>query len=570
MLAKLLAELNEEPKGDRIKKVFISKNGTIKFDEKRLEQYGDDGSGPAKELVKDLDIPLFSKSGLENKNTNSSQTPIYIIISVNFDGKKGKLLFTLPLKSGKLSAKFKLESEKLDYPEENGDFEIKLDSKANYLVGNERLYDLYLKNGIIKKGNKIHSDLFKKVVKEFINKYKEHFKDKSSSLSFKLYLLPDQAESINVHYEKDKKETKEASSTLVSDTRSTVLSNAKFMSAIDPPFTLNLQESMANFKRMIGFSDAEFEKVTLVREHKIKGDLYWKFFSGRKNLLANYNKRVVGFYGFLESVYERIKRTEDIKEQGSINILCFKQENQKITMLISENMSFKRFKDLGKRIFDEIKLDGEENDDIFEEAFLPSEEVYIDKIKALIYNLPVSKQELIAFFMSKLKDGLEDGKIRLFSAINDSAQSEVIFKYFKRTYNCIKLLCRENMDEAQEFALKIGQIAGHYIKWRKNNEGYNNSLNSILQYNKYDINQLRFVFEQVCRGVALSNIDDKKKEEINEYIKEHLPKEIDGKIGDNRNDLAYFFYKGVFEELGREEKSEKNKLQESKLEYGNK
>ena len=245
---------------------------------------------------------------------------------------------------------------------------------------------------------------------------------------------------------------------------------------------------------------------------------------------------------------------DDYSINGVLKILCFKQANQNIIIFLNENLSFPVYKKIVDKI-NSLRI-SKGNYDVFEENFIISKgkskdySMYIAMIKVFIYDSKVPQSELIKFFIGRLKSN----KV---ISINDAIINkhyENIYKYFKYNEISIKLLCGGlRMDEEQNFAFNVGKIAGKYVKFKRNNHEDNKSLNSILQYSKYDVPQLKFVFQQVSRGIFLSDINESKKQELFRFIKNLVPnssERFEDENSSSKKDLAYFFYKGVFEELG--------------------
>jgi hypothetical protein len=104
------------------------------------------------------------------------------------------------------------------------------------------------------------------------------------------------------------------------------------------------------------------------------------------------------------------------------------------------------------------------------------------------------------------------------------------------------------MNINEDYAYKIGKIAGKYVKFKKDAKETNNSTNDILTYSKYDREKLRHVYSRICIGVNLSKTNATSQNEVSTFIKENTPAE---EIEDSKTneDYAYFFYKGVFENL---------------------
>ena len=104
------------------------------------------------------------------------------------------------------------------------------------------------------------------------------------------------------------------------------------------------------------------------------------------------------------------------------------------------------------------------------------------------------------------------------------------------------------MNKNEEYAYKIGLIAGKYVKFKRKSGEANNSTNDILTYSKYDREKLRFVYSRVSLGVSLSKAADERSDSITQIIKKDIPTdEIDDAKA--HEDYSYFFFKGVFENL---------------------
>ena len=109
------------------------------------------------------------------------------------------------------------------------------------------------------------------------------------------------------------------------------------------------------------------------------------------------------------------------------------------------------------------------------------------------------------------------------------------------------------MESEENFAYHIGEIAGKYIKFKKDIGENNNTLQDIITYSKYDREKLRFVHRRVCLGISLTKPSSDKQNQLTEiikFIRDVMPKD---EINDSNahKDNSYFFYKGVFEQLGK-------------------
>ena len=104
------------------------------------------------------------------------------------------------------------------------------------------------------------------------------------------------------------------------------------------------------------------------------------------------------------------------------------------------------------------------------------------------------------------------------------------------------------MNQNEEFAYRIGKVAGKYLKYKRKVDEITNSTHDILTYSKYDRETLRFVFKRISNSVFLSKASDADKTDIEAALKQERPT---AEIEDSKafDDYSYFFYKGVFETL---------------------
>jgi len=104
------------------------------------------------------------------------------------------------------------------------------------------------------------------------------------------------------------------------------------------------------------------------------------------------------------------------------------------------------------------------------------------------------------------------------------------------------------MDSNEEYAYRIGKIAGEYLNYKRTTRETSNSLYDIMTYTKYDRERLRFVYQKISIGIFLSKKLDTQGQGLVQAIADLMPKdEIDDAKSDT--DFSYFFYKGLFEKL---------------------
>ena len=142
---------------------------------------------------------------------------------------------------------------------------------------------------------------------------------------------------------------------------------------------------------------------------------------------------------------------------------------------------------------------------------------------------------------------------QIFSWINSKNTQDPI-DFFNKTDFCLKTLLginniQEKMDINEKYAYNIGLIAGKYIKFKRKSQEESNSLKDILSYSKYDREKLRFVFSRVSIGLSLSKAEQSSINKVSKFINQNLQLE---EIPDQSAfiDYSYFFFKGVYKELG--------------------
>ena len=90
----------------------------------------------------------------------------------------------------------------------------------------------------------------------------------------------------------------------------------------------------------------------------------------------------------------------------------------------------------------------------------------------------------------------------IFEWIKPESPSKEMKEFFRKAEFCRKVLSDRTasmitLNNAEEFAYKIGRIAGYYVSFRNNVGDKNMSFKDILTYSKYDRTKLRFVFQRI-------------------------------------------------------------------------
>jgi hypothetical protein len=111
------------------------------------------------------------------------------------------------------------------------------------------------------------------------------------------------------------------------------------------------------------------------------------------------------------------------------------------------------------------------------------------------------------------------------------------------------------MKTEEYFAYLIGKSVGKYLQLLKKGGNLDNSAYDLISYDKYDYEKLKFIFERLGRAIGIKKLEDKQ-EEMEKYFNT-VANEIDETLGKlpapeeiKDKDLSFFFYLGVFKELG--------------------
>jgi len=110
---------------------------------------------------------------------------------------------------------------------------------------------------------------------------------------------------------------------------------------------------------------------------------------------------------------------------------------------------------------------------------------------------------------------------------------------------------QELLTAEEKFAINTGRIAGKYVSFKRKIGQDSNSLSTILTFSKYDKTSLYRVISLVCTGIRLAKVPADKenlRNDMDKFAKENYPKEDFGQ-GNTSKDYAYFFHRGVYQEL---------------------
>ena len=251
--------------------------------------------------------------------------------------------------------------------------------------------------------------------------------------------------------------------------------------------------------------------------------------------------------GILTQLYENyrlLSKDKGIKSMAQLKVIYIRINQAKQEVLIDENLTmdkmnkmFSNIKEIPPLCFEKVLIDTSGKNPIWN--------TYLYVVKNFLAGNKIPKSYLLSFFNKILKQSRYNWvKLKSKSEQND---------FFLRTDFCLKSLSTSNdtksyMDQNEEFAEKIGQIARTYIEFKQSNSETDNSLSDILTYSKYDQERLRFIVSRIGRGVQLSKVSDDIKQRVTKKISSLQPsKEIED--DSSSKDYSYFFFKGYYIDL---------------------
>lgn len=546
-----------------IKKVYVKANPatTIELDPKTLDEYG---GTDKRDLVfrEPLSLPLnyLESVGLPYRNTGSASKKPYVEFYTTYQNSKLKINVQGEKKSSyEYSFDFEKNQEK---QKATGATPLVLrlaDSK--YLVDNTTLHETYKKEGIINPNNEFTQDLFVSVCRAVVaflkeKKIKEIKPNSKATFRFVIIVLPHSllSENLTIRYHSGQKASlasnpkfKDSFGTTAETYASKTTINAKFMSFDDQAFTINCCTG-EEFYKNLGIGEESFSKINLPTESgfRISG-LTWYFFD-IADPTVKFEAANSGIYDQLLTNYQRLKQNATTPTRASaMKIICAREAQAKLEILVDENLTFDRLEE----VFNVNECGFQRHPMVIESLIVqrtngPLWTDYLTGIRSFVYGTSIERQVILRRYLNNLRDTY------LWDWINGKEKRKGDKQaFFANSEYCLKLLTvegkkGENMNKNEEYAYKIGQIAGKYIQFKKKSDEANNSTSDILTYSKYDREKLRHVYSRVCIGISLSKTNKTAVDGTSKYIKETTPAEEIDDLKANE-DYSYFFYKGVFE-----------------------
>jgi hypothetical protein len=552
-----------------IKKIFVSAKDIV-IDDKSREEYGSELNNDNGFIQDWLSMPLNTSDAellnLPDKRTGTRSPSPYVKIYGSYEKNKNKEKIRLSI-NGKdrlekqNSKKFFVADCNLDdysYSfSAEGDLYLSLDKK-NYMNPDQQLYEKYLNSAIIDTNGSFSSTKFKEISIKFFEYVKsrpqpEFFIPRITY--FEIYILPSTNKIIYNSFGKSGAE--KSSNTFIdcfgnecSQYASMSTQTAKFLSFDDPAFTINCTQK-EQFYKNLDIGKESLEKINIPSNNVLKiGSLNW-IFTDISHPDVNFQSFNRGIYSQLFNNYIRLNKEKDVySERINLKIICFKINQAKLEILLDENMTMdtmhKLFKGKEEGYTYSFEVLIYKNDKKSKKYIIND---YLQAIRNLIHQIPVNKLRLIDIFTRLLRR-------EIFSWINSKNTLDATI-FFEKAGFCLKTLLaisniHEEMDLNEKYAYSIGLIAGRFIKFKRKFNEESNSLKDILTYSKYDREKLRFVFSRIGIGLNLSKASQSNVDKITNFINENQQEE---EISDNNasRDYSYFFFKGVYKELGGNE-----------------
>jgi len=544
-----------------VKKVFVNFVDTVnvQLDPKTLEHYGEnlDSNKPEFYFQNLLSMPSnnLAEVNLPNRATGANSKKPY----VEFYGKYEKRKLSISISGGGQGQK-----EAYEYIYNFGDnkepiiknpvdfLSLRLDDKS-YFVDNSSLFELYQEAGIITSEGALSSKVFIEVCGVFFSFWKEKIDiealNKFSRFTFRIVVLPlPLLKQGKVEYRGQEEVStgesfEDCFGNQATDYPSIPTQNAKFFSFDDEAFTINCKIKK-EFYQNLGIGNESFSKINLPPSDQVVkiGGLEWYFFDISTPTL-NFDTKGFGIYDKLYSNYEFLSKQPGLTVQGKsvLKVICTKRAQAKIELLLDENLTLNQLDEMFNR------AQGDSNSHMALELLITEgarDIIWADYITAIRYFMNgtyFDRAFLVQRFTRILRNKLGDW-------LKGKKDED---NFFGKSQFCLKLLTKTEsgnpMNKNEEYAYKIGVIAGKYVKFKQAVGEGNNSTKDILTYSKYDREHLRFVYKRVGIGVNLSK-DNAAAENLSKSIKIDAPKdEIDD--AQANDDYSYFFYKGVFENL---------------------
>lgn len=536
-----------------VKKVYCY-NNSVELDAQTSTDYDSDESEQGfSELQTILSAPLNdsdeTKLNLPDQSRGTNTTPNFVKLLGSFQTTKNEIKMELTTARPKsFSAKYISNNQEILFNAE-GKLPLRLEL-TNYLIGEITFLNAYIDSGIINTELEFDSTLFKKISNKIFDfastKIPNITQRAGLKQKFEVYVLPNH-NAITVSNKKSNESFIDSFGNIGTQYSEKPTRTASFFSCNDRAFTVNERgiKQRDVFYKDLGISEESLEKIEINdSDGFFIGGLNW-IFSNISKGDYQFKKSSGGIFNRLYDNYRQLNNEGNPKYLSQMKIICYHKSRKQFEVLIDENMTMDSMTELFVNKFAE-KVPR----NVLEVLIMENKNKkrnfygqYIQAVRTLVIGHKIEKHQLIPYLTKLVHTKIHSEK---WMSENISKGND----FFKRSWDCLKILSRcydENnlMNPNEEFAYKIGLIAGKYVRFREQEKDNPKSVRDILIYNKYDAEKLKFVYKKVCLGVNLSN-QESQLQSIREYINKNNPGDID-----NTNlDLSYFFYNGVFKNLG--------------------
>ena len=430
----------------------------------------------------------------------------------------------------------------------------------NYELNGVRLFDEYVNNGILTNDSKISFTVFQDICNEFFNfvitrTVPDDLKNKSR---FSLIILPnDEKITYTDHPKTDSNSRIDAAGNKTKIIAEKPTIGGKFLSYDDASFTPNGMTG-EEFYKNIGIGYKTLDKVTLPRDQEMNvAGLHW-YFIDTVSPNKDFKRTRRGILYQLFNNYKQLvlRGHGNFGTLSSMKIICFQMDDfrSKMEALIDENLTMTRL----EKIFGTFDT----NSIPFSAAEILIEKsksnvlwtYYLEFVNSVLRGYGTNDSKLLEIFTIFSKKAIFDKDNPWFEEENYSKAKE----WFEKAEFCRIILSNSigdqvNMNTNEEFAYKVGKIAGRYIWFRKSVDEKNNAVKDILTYSTYDRTHLRYVIDKIGIGIPVTRTkgNDDIKEEMEKYFSNNAPEtEIDDES--SSKNYSYFFYKGAYSTIAGE------------------
>jgi hypothetical protein len=346
--------------------------------------------------------------------------------------------------------------------------------------------------------------------------------------------------------------------------------DGKFFSRDDAAFIINYKKdpNILNKLTSVNPDYVSFSKKPI----KQRNLLFYYIF------IHKYETQPIKYYqGIVANLYEGYSDLLNLNSKEIENVLVagLKKQNQKLEVILYAHVPTERLNEIYSKIsiaIEKTQLGKMKNSKqilswLLEDLFLEKTSKYYNiqfYVEAandfLVFERESFFDEAKRFLNKRVInekgsyiDAIKSNKIKNIEDFFSKANFYLLFKYLM--HNSGDEMQPNYMKTEEYFAYLIGKSVGKYLQLLKKSGNLDNSAYDLISYDKYDYEKLKFIFERLGRAIGIKKLEDKQEEmekyfntvtnEINETLgKFSAPEEIKDK------DLSFFFYLGVFKELG--------------------